>query len=211
MMHKKIWKISAALLGFLLSVLTGCVGQASAPTRFYMLKPIVGSEIKLKFAARDRYVIVGIAPIDFPAYLDRPQLIIQKGRNEYRLAEFDNWAEPLRNNFERVFFENLNILLNDLPVAVVGQSGPLNTDYQIRMAVIRMESDQKGRVTLDAGWVILGDDGRKIVLAKMSRYDEQSASEDYVEIVAAQSRSLEALSREVAEAIKNLPPMISNR
>ena len=210
MKHKKSWKSEWLLFGFLFLFLGGCMGQVSAPTRFYMLKPIAGSEMKLKFAARDRYVIVGIAPIEFPAYLDRPQFILQKGKNEYRLAEFDNWAEPLRNNFERVFFENLNILLNDLPVAVVGQASSLDIDYQLRMAVIRMESDQKGQVTLDAGWIILGDDGRKLVLAKVSRNREQSGSEEYGEIVAAQSRALEALSREVAEAVKKLPAMTSN-
>ncbi len=204
MEHKGTWKISAVLLGLLLWVLTGCVGQASAPTRFYMLKPIEGSEIKLKFAERDRCTIVGMAPIEFPAYLDRPQFIIQKGKNEYRLAEFDHWAEPLRSNFERVFFENLNILLNDVPVAVVRQASSLGTNYQLRMGVIRMESDQKGQVTLDAGWIILGDEGRKLILAKVSRYREQSGSEDYVEIVAAQSRALEALSREIAGEIRDL-------
>ena len=108
MVYKASWAISAFLLGLLLSILAGCVGRTSAPTRFYMLKPIPSAEMKVKFAGRDHYVIVGIAPIEFPAYLDRPQFIIQTGKNEYRLAEFDNWAEPLRNNFERVFFENLN-------------------------------------------------------------------------------------------------------
>ena len=103
----------------------------------------------------------------------------------------------------------MNILLNDVPMAVVGQTGALDTDYQIRMAVIQMESDEKGRVILDAGWVILGDDGRRLVLAKVSRHRNQARSEDYKEIVAAQSRALEALSREVAGEVKKLPPVIS--
>jgi len=205
MKRKKSWQSEMLLFGFFFLFLGGCVGGPSAPTRFYMLRPISGSEIKLKFAERDQYTIVGIGPIDFPAYLDRPQFIIRESRNRFRLAEFDNWAEPLQNTFERVFLENLNILLNKDPVAVVRWGGALNIDYQIRVTVIRFESDQNGHVSLDAGWAILGDDGRKLILAKVSSYKEQSISEDYEEIVATQSRVVEALSREIAEAIKHLP------
>ena len=205
MNRKKSWKSEWLLFGFLFLFLGGCIGQTSAPTRFYMLKPIAGSEIKLKFAERDQYTIVGIGPINFPAYLDRPQFIIRESQNRFKLAEFDNWAEPLQNNFERVFLENLNILLNEVPVAVVRWGGSLKIDYQVRMTIIRLESDQKGKVSLDAGWIILGDDGRKLILAKVSSYGEQSKSEDYEEIVAAQSRAVEALSKEIAEAIKQLP------
>jgi uncharacterized lipoprotein YmbA len=205
MKHKRSWKSVVLLLGILFLFLGGCVGQPSAPSRFYMMGPISGSEIKLKFAERDRYTIVGIGPIEFPAYLDRPQFIIRESRNRFRLAEFDKWAEPLKNNFEMVFLENLNILLKEVPVAVVRWGGSLRIDYQVQMTVIRLESDQKGKVSLDAGWIILGDEGRKLILAKVSSYREQSKSEDYEEIVAAQSRAVEALSKEIAEAIKQLP------
>jgi len=205
MKRKKSWKSELLLFGFYFLFLGGCMGGPSAPTRFYMLRPIAGSEIKLKFAERDQYTIVGIGPIDFPTYLDRPQFIIRESRNRFKLAEFDNWAEPLQNNFERVFLENLNILLNEVPVAVVRWGSSLNIDYQIRVTVIRLESDLDGNVSLDAGWVILGDEGRKLILAKVSSYKEQSKSEDYEEIVATQSRAVEALSREIAEAIQNLP------
>ena len=205
MKRKKSWKSELLLFGFYFLFLGGCMGGPSAPTRFYMLRPIAGSEIKLKFVEKDQYTIVGIAPIDFPTYLDRPQFIIRESRNRFKLAEFDNWAEPLQNNFERVFLENLNILLNEVPVAVVRWGSSLNIDYQIRVTVIRLESDLDGNVSLDAGWAILGDDGRKLILAKVSSYKEQSKSEDYEEIVATQSRVLEALSREIAEAVKHLP------
>ena len=180
------------------------MGQTSAPTRFYMLRPIAGSEIKLKFAERDQYAIVGIGPIEFPAYLDRPQFIIRENRNRFRLAEFDNWAEPLQNTFERVFVENLNKLLNEAPVAVVRWRSGIRVDYQIQLGVIRFESDERGQVSLDVGWIIMGDDGRKMLLAKVSSYKEQSKSENYEEIVAAQSRAVGALSKEIAGALKSL-------
>ena len=47
-------------------------------------------------------------------------------------------------------------------------------------------------------------DGEREALALML------CREEYEEIVAAQSRALEALSREVAEAVKKLPAMTSN-
>ena len=98
MTGKKTREISTFLAGLFLLAPIGCVGKASAPTRFYMLKPIAGAPMNLKFAERDGFVIVGLAPIQVPAYLDRPQFVVRKTNKEYRLAEFDNWAEPLAEN-----------------------------------------------------------------------------------------------------------------
>ena len=210
MTRKRTRKIAAGLTCLFMLVLSGCVGKASAPTRFYMLKPIAGAPMNLKFAETDGFVIVGLAEIEVPAYLDRPQFVIQKKNTEYRLAEFDNWAEPLADNLRRVIFENLNILLQDRPVAVVGLGGALTADYEIRMTVIRMESDEKGEVALDAGWAVLGDDGRRLILAKVSNLRENAVSNDYEQIVAAHSRAIENLCRELAETVKKLPPVKSD-
>lgn len=92
------------------------MGQPSAPTRFYMLNSSLDTEIKLKFAEKDQYKIIGVESIEFPAYLDRPQFVVQQSKNEYTLAEFDHWAEPLKSNFERVFLENLNKEGDPIPV-----------------------------------------------------------------------------------------------
>ena len=192
------------LTGMMLLFFGGCMGQPSAPTRFYMLNSSLDTEIKLKFAEKDQYKIIGVESIEFPAYLDRPQFVVRQSKNEYTLAEFDHWAEPLKSNFERVFLENLNKLLNEAPVAVVQWRSSLTLDYQLRMTVIRLESDLKGSVSLVAGWIILGDDGRELILAKVSNIKEQSKSEDFKEIAAAQSRAVEALSQEIAEAIKTI-------
>lgn len=205
MKENKLCKTGILLSILIFVLLQGCAMQPSAPTQFYMLQPISGSELKLKFAARDQYTIVAIAPIEFPAYLDRPQFIIRKSHTQYRLAEFDQWAEPLQDNFERVFFENLNILLNDVPIAVVRHESTLKIDYRIRMAVIRMESDEKGFVSLDVGWIILSENGRELSIAKVSSYKIKSKTDDYAEIAATKSIALESLSKEIAEAIKELP------
>jgi hypothetical protein len=72
------------------------------------------------------------------------------------------------------------------------------------MEIIRLESDRGGNVSLDAGWTILDDDDRKMILSKVSSYRERCKSEDYEEIAAAHSRAIEALSKEIAVAIQNL-------
>jgi uncharacterized lipoprotein YmbA len=204
MKQMKLWQMQRVMFGLLVFFLGGCVTKPSAPTNFYMLNPLSKAEIKLKFAERDRYTIVGVGPVQFPAYLDRPQFIIRESENKYRLAEFDHWAEPLQSNVERVFLENLNIFLNDVPIAVVQLDSYMRTDYALRMRVIRMESDDGGNVSLDAGWVILGDEGEKVITAKVSNYRVRSKSTAYQDIAAAQSQALDSLSREIADTIKTL-------
>ena len=56
MRHKKQWSMGP--LGVFLCLLAGCALQPSAPTRFYMLSPIQGPDVKLKFAERDRSLAI---------------------------------------------------------------------------------------------------------------------------------------------------------
>jgi len=204
MRRKQSLPVAVVLVGAFLLILGGCITQASAPTRFYMLSPIPGPKTELKVAEGDQFIIVGIGPIEFPAYLDRPQFIIRQSQNEFKLAEFDHWAEPLKNNFERVFIENINKLLIEEPVAVAPWRSNLQIDYQLQVEVVRLESDLEGHVSLKAGWILLRDEDKKMILAKVSSYREKSKSKDYKEIVASQSRAVGSLSKEVAETIKGL-------
>jgi uncharacterized lipoprotein YmbA len=204
--RKRSWWLACILCGLFLGVLGGCVKKKSAPTNFYMLNPLSPAAIELKFVERDRCTLVGVEPIHFPAYLDRPQFVIREGPFQYRLAEFDRWAEPLQSNVERVLLENLNTALSGVPLAVVRQDSFLRIDYALRVMILRMESDDAGRVQLDAGWLILDDEDENVILAKMSSYRVQSASRAYEDIAAAQSETLDSLGREIAVHLKTLVP-----
>ena len=58
-----------------------------------------------------RCLSFGIGPIKIPEYLNQPKIVTRKGPNELTLAEFDRWAERLKDNLTRVLAKNLSNLL----------------------------------------------------------------------------------------------------
>jgi len=73
------------------------------------------------------------------------------------------------------------------------------------MEVLRLDGSLGGDVTLEAWWMVLSGDGKKMRLNKKSTFTEAAAGKDYNSLVSAESRAVGLLSSEIAEAIKTLP------
>ena len=75
-------------------------------------------------------------------------------------------------------------------------------DYQISVEIVQMDGSLDGEVHLTAQWSILEGKKGNIMITRKSRFKASKAPTDYGELVAAQSRLVEALSREIAESIQ---------
>ena len=183
-------------------VLSGC---ASSPTpRFYLLSSLAATSPEMKPSAEERCLAIGIGPINIPYYLDRPQIVTRGASNEFTLAEFDRWAEPVGENLKRALAENLSILLCTKTIAFFPWRGGIPIDYRIEMEVFRFDGSLGGNVSLDAWWMVSSGDGKRILVSKRSTLTEAVGGQDYKSLVGAQSRALGTLSREIGEAIKTL-------
>jgi hypothetical protein len=186
-----------------LMALAGC--GTSAPTRFYVLSPIPASEEGSRVVLDERCLAIGIGPITLPQYLERPQIVTRLGSNEMKLADFDQWAEPLKDNVSRVLSENLSALLCADAMAIFPWTGSTPVDYQVQVEVIRLDGRLGGEAMLTARWAIMGEDSRKVLYTTTSSYrGSVPDSEDYSTFVATQSRLLEKFSQDVAEAIREV-------
>jgi uncharacterized lipoprotein YmbA len=193
------------VIGFCVSVITlpGC--GTSAPTRFYVLSPMPASDEGSQVVLDERCLAIGIGPVTLPQYLERPQIVTRLSSNEMRLADFDQWAEPLKDNFTRVMAENLSALLCADAMAIFPWTGSTPVDYQVQVEVIRLDGALGGEVVMTARWAIMGEDSRKLLYTTTSSYRAPvAASDDYSTFVAAQSRLLEKYSQDVAEAIREV-------
>lgn len=191
-----------AMLGLLFMTLVACV--SSAPTRFYMLNSVVVPEKGGGTGENGPPPAIEVGPVEFPAYLDRKQIVTRISENELRLAEFHEWAEPLKDNFVRVLAANLSVILSTDALIVFPYKGPTPADYKVEVEVTRFDGRTGGDVTLAALWTIYGEDGKKVLLIRKSRFKEAIRGLDYETIVAAQSLTVAALSRQIAEAIRSL-------
>ena len=196
-------------LGVSLMVLGGCAG--TQPTRFYVLSSLPRSDTTQAESVKGG-VAIGIRPVVLPKYLDRPQIVTRVGRNQLDIAEFDQWAEPLKNNFGNVIAENLSILVPTNRIAVFPWTKSTPIDYQLAVNVTRFEASAGGDSQLISRWSIMGKNGKKLILRRKSKFSEPIAvggdpggRQDFKATVSAMNRALESLSREIAEAIKGLP------
>ena len=176
--------------------LSACAGK-SASSNFYVLSPLPQSKL-----SGSENKTIGVFPVAMPDYLDRPQIVTRVSENEIKLDEFSRWAEPLKENFYTVLVENLSTLLNSEKIIKTAQNLGVPVTLQVGVEVVQFDGTLGGDVVLIAKWGLFGEEGKKLLLAKRSSFKEPTGAATYEALVAAQSRAVAALSREVAEAIK---------
>jgi uncharacterized lipoprotein YmbA len=190
------------LFGFVLLFVLGCA--SSPPARFYTLSSLQEGGRGPKESPSDQGLGIVVGPIQFPGYLDRTEIVTRAGSNKITLSEFDLWAGLLQEDFNRVLAENLSVLLSTEAVTVYPRLRPGAAKLQITMDVTRFDGSLGGDVSLIARWAILEGKERKVVSLRKSTIIEPSGAQGYEAMVAANSRALEKLSREIAETIKTL-------
>ena len=160
---------------------------------------------ELQPSKKDRCVSIVVGPVRIAEYLERPQIVTRVTPNEVRLAEFDQWAEPLDRNIARVLADNLSALLWKKLVVVFPWKGPVPIDYQVKVEILRLDGNLGGDATLEVQWMIFAVGKVKRFLAsKKSSFSGPTDGQDYRALVSAESRNLGLLSRDIASAIKTL-------
>jgi len=185
------------MAGLCVAMLAGC--GVTQPSKFYLLTSVEGSDTATMTTPGPA---LGLGPVSFPTYLDRPEIVHRSGNHELHFAGSHRWAEPLKTSFTRTLAENLSI---QLPTnRVTRHPWPRSTmyDYQIILDVTRFDADASGTVILSANWEIVPADGKTVSNRQKATYSEPAGSMDYSAIVAAQSRAVGRLGRDIVMAIK---------
>jgi len=131
--------------------------------------------------------------------------VTRLSNNEPKLAEFDQWAEPLEDNLIRVLAENISSLVCTEPITIFPWKSYTPIDYQVAVEVIQLDGELGDKTFMTARWSILEGENKKPLWMKRSSYSESVDGSGYAAFVAAQSRLVHAFSRDIAETIKALP------
>lgn len=200
MTGKRTWRC----LPLLLLAVAAC--SSSPDTRFYMLK--AGDQAKIsRTLPGGRAPRIAIAPVDFPAYLDRPHIITRDGNAEIHLSEIHRWAEPLRDNFARVLAANLSRMLDTAEIGIEPSRLRVPADYRLAVDVRQFDASHEGEVMLVAYWSLSNSDDPDQVMLRRSEISLSVARrDDYAGMVEALSEAVARLSLEIAAAIRGLPP-----
>jgi uncharacterized lipoprotein YmbA len=188
-------------------VLQGCFGKGTQdPTKYYLLQPIASSATGEHRGEKDGGFSLGVGPVRLREYLDRPQIVSRTGENEIHISRFHSWGEPLTENFSATLASNLSILLETDRLALWPWGRKIeHVDFQIMVDVSRFDGVLGGQAVLSARWYVFSyQEGMKTkgVTPRKSTFTTPAEGDSYEALVTAMSKTLEKLSREVAEAIR---------
>lgn len=211
-MGRKVTNSLFALLALTALGLAGCA-QQSQPSNFYLLSyepPLAGAG---QMTTMRNGLALGVGPIEFPQYLDRPQIVTRDSANHLVLQEFSRWGGRLKENFTAVLAEALSAELESDRVSIYPWNLSAPIEYQITVQVSAFDAETTGNTTLDARWTVVDVKRQKVLVMARSSYRQQPAPGvetgsddgiDYEAITAAMSRDVATFAREIAERIKTL-------
>lgn len=211
------------LILLLLGLLSACATSPSS--RFYVLTPLPEADGR-NSDIRGGNLSIGIGPVVFPQFLDRPQLVVRDGSNRLELEEFNRWGGTLQDDFLRVWGENLGYLLDTSRILIFPSESRAPIDFRITAEVVNFEGRQGGDAILKVRWAVMSPRLEQTLASRDDLYrcplqpvpaaasSNQAPSDglmamdtgqDSEAIVAAMSRCLGRFSRDVAEVLKALP------
>ncbi len=183
-----------------------CVAAAGCGTtpkaRFYTLSAVPAAALGAAPRAVAGYG-VAVGPISVPEAVDRPQIVVRLSPSQVEISELHRWAAPLKSEIPRVIAEHLTRLLDSARVwAYPSAAGP-ETDYRVLLDIERFDSAPGDTVAIDALWTVRRVSGGAPRSGRSS-VRERTAGEGYDGLVAAHERALAAVSRDIAQAIREL-------
>lgn len=195
----------AIMLGVILLISGSCTLKYSGKkNRFYILSPLAHPAVEKQDEKEKKCKKIGFGPLHLPAYLDRPQIVTRVNPNEIKLAEFDNWAEPLKENITRVLVENISRLMCTESVVIFPWKSSSHIDYQIDIKIISMDGKLGEKAVLVTQWAVIDAPGKSVLWTKKSRYTESVPETTYSALVAAYTRLMATFSRDIVRAIQSL-------
>lgn len=205
-MSYTIFRLMVISFCILPAALGGCLGGGTQQrAKFYVLNSLYSSKAGMETETAKNVLSIGVGPVQLPQYVNRPQIVTRISRNEFEVAEFARWGEPLKENFSRVLAENISVLLSTDRVLVYPWNKTAPIDYQVVVNVTRFDGAVGGDVSMRARWALIEADGKKVLLRRNSSLSARADAKTYEALVSAQSRMLADLSSEITEEIKVLP------
>ena len=201
MIQRILAQTVAVTLGIAMLLQVGCAGRSKSSS-FYVLSPVADTEFEMKNTSGESSDIsIGISPVSLPKYLKKSQIVTRTGNNELHLAEFDRWAGKIEEDIGSVIAENLTYFLSTDNVLSYPSMEAIDLDYNVKLDISRFDGSLGGQMELVARWAIFDGDGNNLYGVKATHIIEPTKGGGYADMVAAQSRALASLSRELADAI----------
>lgn len=183
--------------------LAGCAG--TPPERFWQLPMPPGVAVDAGTTPGPTGGIA-IGPVGLPEVFDRPQLVTGGAGSELQVWESQRWAEPLRLNLGRALAARLANELAPMPAIawplVAGEPA-----VRVSLNVLRFDAELGRGVDDELQWSVkrMADGAQR---SGRTALRPAATSAGHEGLVAAHGAVLDAVSRDIARAIRELghPP-----
>ena len=145
---------------------------------------------------------IAVGPVTVPEAVDQPQFVAQVGANQVAIYEFHRWASPLKGEIARVIAANLAQELGTARVWSYAQATLPKPDLPVLVDVQRFDSALGDAVTIEALWTVRPAAGGAPKTGR-SLVREPVSGAGFDALVAAHSRALAQVSRDIAGAIRS--------
>ncbi len=147
---------------------------------------------------------VRFAPVNLPAYLDRPHLVVREGDMQIRAEQFHRWGIPLNMTVVEILGASIARTKPAAYVDVVAQRTPQAPGYLVHVDIVRLDGYLGGQVELIAQWRVTrgGADDRTVVAQRLSRYEEKAAGKDHAAYVEAVRKVIARMGVDIAAVME---------
>ena len=186
----------------ILCFLSGC--GTSPPSKFYMLNSMPIPAEKAQLNDIQNRITIGVEINDIPSYLSKPQIVVRVNSNELKLEEFNRWAETVKFSFPKVVANNMVAILPENKFIVYARKRILNSDYKVLLNINQFDGTPGEKASLIVQWGIFESKNNKLQLTRVSNINVETDGNGFDKLVAAQSKAIEILSRQISSAIEDL-------
>lgn len=152
----------------LMFILTSC--GSSKTTNFYLL-----NDVQTQFVKKTQHLqkaVVGIGPVTFAKYLNQPQIVTRTASNKLNLDEFNQWGEPLRDNFTRVLTQDVQHNLSTHHIAMYPWPLSEKITYQVLIDVNRFDANSQGKVLCELNYQVIKSATHERLVSKVKIYED---------------------------------------
>lgn len=185
---------------FLGTLLSACI--STPPTQFYVLEPL--SEPPSSSIVTEKKRQIGIGPVSIPALLERKQIVTRLPDNSVKIAEFHQWASPLKDNVAQVLTYNLTTLQTSDLIRAYPWSTYGAVDYRIIIDITRFDTRPEQSVNLEANWAIMDEKNHTLIRNGHTKIEHPLDDPSYPATVKALNKILSEFSRDLSQALEKI-------
>jgi len=181
-------------------LLGALLGGCSSKSNFYQLHTAGIDDVQR--TKHIRKTVIGIAEVDLPEYLDKPQIVTRLSASQLKVNETERWVGAFDKNIQTVLANNLAKMLPRYSFMVRPWEEPVEDRYRIYLGIERFDGNaQTGVVSFRGRWSLVDAENNRLITGEDIDYSERGGMRVDA-LVDTQSRLLERLSRHIAQRVK---------